>query len=549
MGESGELLQKRLLQGNVMLGSSAGTVHKQRQGTGKATILQSDNLALKDFLMQDAADKKAKGEVAAAKQKAVGDAMKAITDFNPERWLRHEQEIKDRMNQWVSTGSQLLQQGVNPNSSLDERSTAWRKQKAEIEAMAKASMQMKDMFTATRAKIDGSEPDKYDSDTLINMKSYFETPLEKIVTEGILPPPMLQRKPGLNLQKTWAGLTNDLYDRNGKKPLDESGKWDFVRASMANDPEMNESTMSYFSNLPAVEQQRYQDRAKTTGRSVNELVNYDFMERYSPAKEPFNLDAWIQKGVDAIDVPYAEYSDPNKFSKFVDSKEFKRIADQKAQTLLVDPDGLYEYQKLFPMKSGESEGDYRARAVADLSKRMRDMKATSTKSGLTDKGGEGKDIAVSAEKWLSHVKSGDPSLTSRAANYLFESKGVLGNMNVANSEVLETRQMPWHPAANDPSKIGMKWLRLSLEGAPSLKQVKERLMENGIMSDEVTYQSEGTTAEITIPITDDTENALLRMHDKAFKTGSRAYDAEPLQWSADLKAQGTPVQQKPKSRF
>ncbi len=532
-----------------MLGSQEGTVHHQRQGTGKATILGSEDWALKDFLSRDMAAKKAASEVAAAKRAAAAESAKAITEFNPERWLRHDKELKGRIESLTSKGAELLRNGVNPNSGIDEASVAWRKEKSTIEAMAKASMQMKDMFQATRGKIDGSEPDKYDDDALNNMRTYFEMPLDQVVKDGVLPPPLLQKKPGLNLQKTWAGLTKDLYDRNGNKPLDEAGMWDFVRASMSNDPEVSESTVSYFHNLPGAEQEAYKQRAQKTGMSVNELINYDFMKRYSPGKEPFDLNAYIQKGADAIDVPYISYRNPEKFGKYVDSKEFSQIAGTKAAAMLVDPEALYSYQSLFPMKEGESEGTYRARAVKDLASRLRKMKATSTEAGLSDKGGEAKDIQVSAEKWLEHIKSSDKGLNARAANFLYESNGMLGNMNVTRSEVLTTQEMPWLPEANDPGKTDMKWLRIDLKGAPGVKEVKDQLVQNGIKTEDVRYESVGADSFITIPITDATENALLRMHDKAYKTGSRIYDPEPLQWSADLKPAAKPTNQKPKSQF
>lgn len=534
-----------------MLGSNMGSVHKQRQGTGYATVLQSDNLALKDFLLQDDREQAAKAAAGAAKAKAAQDAMKGLTEFNPERWLKHDKEIQGMMDEWVSKGAQIIAAGGNPNNGMDPASIEWRRNKAKIENYSKASMQMQEMHKAVTGKINGSEADKYDPEYLSMQKDYFDMDIKKVADEGILPPPLLQAKPSLNLQKTWTSLSKDLYDAKKDKPITDTEKWDFVRASMANDPGVSEAAASYLHNLPKAERDRYAEMEKKTGRSQIELVNYDFMTRYEPGKEPFDLNTYIQKGVDSIDVPYAEYTTPDKFGKYVKKDEFKKSATEKAQLMLTDPQATIEYQKMLPMNPGETEGVYRARAVADLSKRMMDMKAKDTRSGITDKGEGEKKQQVSAEEWLRDVKSGDKQKQTRATSFLFESKGVMGNMNVDKAEVLETKDMPWHPAANDPGMIGKKWLRIDLKGAPTLKDVKDELIVNGFKVEDINYESQGTNSVITIPVDDQNENALLRMHDKAYKTGERAYDPTPQTWSADniLKGAAAPAPNKVKSQF
>lgn len=524
-----------------MLGSNTGSVHKQRQGTGLATVL-GDSLAVKDFIHRDDAEAAGRAQAAAAKKQAADAAAKDIKDFNPERWIRHEREIKDGLNMWIDEGAKLMQKGINPNSSVTDEAVAWRKQRATIEAKSKASMQMKQMFEATRGKIDGSEPDKYSQDTLTNMKSYFESPLDDIISGAVLPPAMLQAKPSMNLQKTWVGLSKDLYDRNGNKPLDEAGKWDFVRASMSNDPDIMEAAGSYMAQLPQNELDRYKQRAQSTGKSVIELVNYDFLERYSPGREPFDLNKYIQTAADSIDVSEVAYSDPNRFSSSTDKKLLEKNATTKAQVALTNPDAIVAYQSLLPMKDGETEGEYRARAVPHLSKTIQNLKSQDRKSGLTDKGGEGKDMTVSAEMWLKHIKAPSTGLNERAANFLYETKGVLGNMNITSANVERNQTDVMLPLGNN--------LRIKLGGAPQLKQMKESVVNAGFQEEDVKFITTGTETEIIIPINDNTENALLRLHDKAYKTGSRAYDAEPTKWNADeLINQGKPATSGTKAKF
>lgn len=502
-----------------MVGTSAGSVHKQRQGTGLATVL-GPSISAKDFAYLDnqeqaglAAAKKAKAEtLAAAKQK--------ILEFNPERWLKHELEVRDMQTKWVDQGAKLLNSGTNPYNGTDEASIRWRNERDRIEAYANASTQMKDMFKALRSKIDGSDPDKYDPETIKAINDYFDMPVKDVVEKGILPPELMQKKPTANLQKSWVGLVTDLQTRTGQGEFSDKERFDFITQSTANSEDLNEAAQSYFANLPKAVQDDYKARSQSTGRAITDLVHYDFMKRYEK-NQPFDLNKFIQQGADSVDVPYSEVRTPSGFGKYVDTKELTKIANTKAMVMLTDPTALQEYESLLPREENENDGAYRTRAIGDLTKRIKDLKSTSTLVGKTEKGEGDAQLNASGELWLQHIKSEDPEKYKEAAGYLFQTPGVLG-LNVSESIVLD------NPLTTEP-----RVLLLKLKGKPSLEKVKEAISESMGAGTNFTYSSVNPWGEVRVPITNQTENALLKMHDKAFKEAKIPYKGSRQEWNVD----------------
>lgn len=500
-----------------MLGTGVGSVHKQRQGTGLATILPGSE-SLKDFIRLD--DQEGAAKAMAAKQKAAAqqDARQKMLKFNPERWLKHEVELGSMQEKWIDEGANLMNAGVNPDNGTDAASVAWRKKQAQIQAYSEASMQVKELHKVTRGKIEGSEADKYDPESIKAIQDYFDTPISKIVEDGILPPTLVQRKPTANLQKSWVGLVSDLQARTGQGEFADPDRWAFIQQSIANAPDLQEAANSYFANLPQIAQDDYKARAQANGKSIQELIHYDFMKRYEKGREPFDLNKFIQQGADSIDVPYTQTQTPSGFGTYVDKKELGQIAGEKALIMLTSsPEALQTYESILPMRENEAEGEYRQRAIADLSKRLQGLKSTKTVSGVTDRGQDGKDQDDSANRWLRDLRSPDAQLNTEAAGYLYQAKDVNG-MYIRDASVVD---IPGNPLTGGPG-FGRN-LVINLEGKPTLKEVREKILDEIGAPDNVEYKTEGTNGQIIIPITDTSENALLKFHDKAFKDTKRKY--------------------------
>lgn len=503
-----------------MVGTNQGNVHRQRQGTGLATTLGPRSRAVEDFIRLDDAALAARKQAEQARAAKQQDARKKMLDFNPERWFKHEVDIRKMQEDWVNNGANIMNAGTDPFSSTSPEAMQWRKRKDQIEAYAEASTQIKELHKQVQQKINGSEADKYDPETIAQFQEYFEKPIEEIVEKGILPPSLLQRKPSANLQKSWVGLVSDLQSRKGPDAaLSDAERWDFIQASMSANPDLNEAAESYIANLPVSAQQEYKDRSQREGRSVIELVHHDFMKRYERGRDPFDLDKFIQGGADSIDIPYSQFTTPDKFGTYVDKKEFGRIAKQRATVMLTSsPEGLYEYQKLLPMKNGESEGDYRIRAINDLAKRMQELKATKSVSGLTDKGQGARDQVESSERWLKDIKSGDMSIAKEAAGYLFQTKDIFG-LTVDKTEIIDNpvvAEVDGNVVTNPLVQSGRS-LVLTLKGRPDLKEVTKKIFGDEGISEDVQYTPVGANSQLVVPITSETENRLLRLHDKAFK--------------------------------
>lgn len=502
-----------------MVGTSAGSVHKQRQGTGLATVL-GPSISAKDFAYLDNQDQAGLAAAKKAKADTLAAAKQKILEFNPERWLKHELEVRDMQTKWVDQGAKLLNSGTNPYNGTDEASIRWRNERDRIEAYANASTQMKDMFKALRGKIDGSDPDKYDPETIKAINDYFDTPVKDVVEKGILPPELMQKKPTANLQKSWVGLVTDLQTRTGQGEFSDKERFDFITQSTANSEDLNEAAQSYFANLPKAVQDDYKARSQSTGRAITDLVHYDFMKRYEK-NQPFDLNKFIQQGADSVDVPYSEVRTPSGFGKYVDTKELSKIANTKAMVMLTDPTALQEYESLLPRGENENDGAYRTRAIGDLTKRIKDLKSTSTLYGKTEKGEGDAEVTASGERWLQDLKGSDKNVSNEAAGYLFQTPGIFG-LQVDKALVLD-----------HPLQAGPRNLVVTLKGKLSLEKVQKEILDPLGVKDGYEYKSMGADGELIIPINDKTDNALLKLHDKAFKDTKIKYKGPHNEWNVD----------------
>lgn len=500
-----------------MLGSSAGTAHRQRQGTGLATVL-GPSQSLHDFIRLDereyaanqAEEQKRAAQATASRQK--------MLDFNPERWFKHEVDIRNMQNKWLDSGAQLLNGGVDPYSGTDPASLEWRKNKNKIEAYAIASKQVQEYHKTIRAKLDGSAPGTYDTASVQALQDYFETPIADIVEKNMLPPNLVERKPTENLQQYWVKTMADLQGRTGQGQFTDAERWAFIEQTRSSNPALQESIESYYQQLPPAMQDDIRQRARTAGRTEADIIHYDFMTRYEKQRDPFDLNKFVQAGADSIDVPYTQVSTPSGFGTYVDKKEMDRIAGEKAMLMLSSsPEALQAYEQVLPMMPNENEAAYRQRAIGHLKNSLIKLKSTKTVDGVTEKGQGDKEQAESSARWLSDVKSPDAQLHSEASGYLLQTRNLSG-LTVRHSAIA---QGPTNPLTGQVGG-GPRLLVLTLDGKPSLQKVEEAAQDFGLPST-YRYETVSPDGQIIVPIDDLSENALLRFHDKAYKETSIPY--------------------------
>lgn len=495
-----------------MVGTNQGVVHNQKQGTGLATILPTPNT---DQFQLIAREKRALNEGLAKEKRAeAAAALKGITDFNPERWFKHEATIQPMMNEWMSQGAKMMATGENPWRSVKPEAIEWRKKKMEIEGIANASAQTKDMYIATKNKVDGAEPDKYDAASIQALVNHFDKDVVDIAKDGIVPPPLMQRTPFANLQKTWSETMGEINSRREDVPLNDNDRWKIVRETLSNPAigeKLAEATTSAMAQLTANERTNLEGRAKQLGRPAHEVMSYDLVKRYEVMPEPFDFNKWINAGAKSFEVPYTDWKGADSFSRRPDKKELETIARTQAENMLTaDIEALEGYKEILPMKTGELDGSYKARAIPDLTKRLIQMKATETASGVTASGQGKQDQIDSGRQWIKDMLSKDPAAYGEAANFLFTTTNIIPGMVVTNTNVR-------------PSTAGYDELWIELDGRPTVEKMKETALEAGLPVDKIEMEQVGAKSTMKIPITIDTENALLRLHDQAFNETKVAY--------------------------
>lgn len=492
------------------VGTSQGVVHNQRQGTGKATILQGDR-ALDAFDRLALEDRAKKAQEDAAKKAALNAGYERMLKFNPDHWYKHDNLVQGATDAWINQGAELMNQGIDPWKGVDEKSQGFRKEFGRIASLAMASKQLQERFNTLRGKIDGADPGKYTNKSLLDIADFFEKDPQEIMDKGLVPPELEQRQPMIGLQDYYSKLMQPLNQTRNGNPYTDAELWDVAKRSLV-DPEKGDdlsiSFRSAYGQMDEDERDDIRRRADASGVSIPQQMAYDYAQRYSVARKPFEYDTWKKAAVGRIEVPYKEWRGPDGFSTKVDKAELDKIAGTVARDAFVADDrALKEYEKVLPRNEKETDGKYRQRAIADLAERMKSEVATKEAAGQTESGRDRKEFQASRQQWLDDMVSGDPERYMEAAGYIVNTGDMLGNMTV-----LETAVLP--PGDNKSVMTDVPMFSMKLAGNLTLKDVET---QTGIgLPTGTEVQQRGTETEIQIPISTRSENALLTLHDKAF---------------------------------
>jgi len=485
-----------------MLGSNAGSVHDQRQGTGRATVLQGSR-ALDTYDGLAAIDRAGKAAKAAEQNKAFDEIIK----FNPDRWYKHETKIQQAVNDWQQKGAEMVAKGINPYKATDQASIDWRKRQVVVAGMAGATKQMEDYYKTVQSKVTNADPDKYTSATLQDALDWFDnTDLEDAVVNGLTPPPLMQTKPMLQLQEHFSKVMGPINTSKGENVMTDEERWKIVDQTL-NDPnkadDLAESISSLMQQMTPERKAETERRARDNNRSVMQQVGYDYVTRYETQRKPFEYDKWKKSLIERVDVPYKDWRGADSFSKKAKEGELNRIIRTVAEDGFYGDDrALQEYEAQLPRKQGETDGAYMKRAADDVAVKLRKEIAVQEMAGVTQSGQDKKDFEVSQKTWLPDIMSKDPDKYREAAGYITGLKGVMGNMTVMDSRVMQ----------GTPDPV----FRLTLKGALSLDQVKSQV-PNGLGDFVTETKEQGTDTDVFIPITTQTENYLLTFHDLKLK--------------------------------
>jgi hypothetical protein len=414
----------------------------------------------------------------------------------------------------------------------------------EIEGIANTSKQMKEMADKVRADVNGSDPNAYDLSSLQAQAAYSDLDPRDVAKNGILPPPLIKARPMMDLQDFYSKTMSEVNLRRGEIELNDADRWAIVDESMrnpTNQQTLMPSLQSALLIMPPKERDALKARADALGKSEIEMLGYDQVKLHEKARKPFNLQEWVDAGVADLKVPYKDYQGTKTTSRTVDEKEFDQIALEKATVMFTDPQALKDYEKLLPWPAGMNETDYKALAIPDLAKRMRGMVATSTSYGILPSAAGDEDKKTSGLEWLANIRSGDPDKYVEAAGYVLTAKDIFPGMQVISAEVKPTQIGSKVAKQPDGSfkEVGtpINEFVIRAEGKEALQKIKEKVMLDGVPEDQIQITQMGTDDFIRIPITDRTENALLRIHDRAYDEMKTAYRG-PLQERKPISLKG-----------
>lgn len=230
-----------------------GTVHKQKQGTGLATILNTDRLF----------------EIKSQRAKQKQEAESKLADFDPEAWYIYDKQIKDMVDNVITQGALLMNEGIkDPFSSTDERSIEWRKQMKKVERYANATVEMKGNFSALQQiYLDPEKQRKianWDeiSDYYLNNEN-----IGDLIDSGQAPPSLKYKKPVVDTLATVVNLSETWKKQNPNSSMKEGDSYEY-----ANDITSNEAYSDFvlqerqvYDNLPQEEKNRFDNIAKKNG--------------------------------------------------------------------------------------------------------------------------------------------------------------------------------------------------------------------------------------------------------------------------------------------
>lgn len=533
------------------VGTSQGSVHHQQQGTGLATVLQGQG-AVTEF-SRLAAEQRAVGRAAdEEKAKNLNSAYDRMIKFNPEHWYKHDNQIQEGLDNWYNVGVGLLNKGVDPWKSVDPESTKFRENYLALAGLASGSKQLQERFNAVRGKIDGAEPDKYTQKSLNQIADFYEMPLEEIVRQGLVPPELEQRRPMVALQDYFSKVMQPLNQTRNGNPYTDAELWDVAKRSVV-DPEkgddLADSFKSAYAQMDEVDQKSITRRAQANGVSVPQQMAFDYAQRYSTQQKPFDYNEWKKGAVDRIKVPYKEWRGIDGFSKKVDKAELDKIANTVARDQFVaDPRALMEYESILPRKTMlvqrrpengpwgtrtevevETDGSYRQRAIAHLAEQLKSEVSTDELSGLTERGGQKKEVAASQNTWIQDIMSMDTDRSKEAIGYLMSSPGIFPGLTVQNGAIYE-------------DKPGERVLKLYLAGNLEYAKVKSTMEQNGFPIEVDAVEPRSTYTVVSVPVTTQTENALLRLHDHAFEDTKLPYSGARNTTKPDIRSLVSPPQ-------
>jgi len=514
------------------VGTQVGDVHQQRQGTGKATVLQDTEQA-DDYFLKYMGARAAADEAKAAKKEAErAAALGKIMSFQPDYFAGHHQEIAEQTRIMQEAGLAAMNAGVaDPAVGSDAASQAYQRELTKLNQMSTISKQFKDAYTKFKQDVDGKAMDYFDTDSLAAGDQYFRTKIADVMAD-----PSKIQSPPLKQAKVYASLiegTNAIAAAYNTAtadgvPLDEKRAKDIVRETMvdpAKGPGMIESAQRSYEAMPAAMQEEIKLSAQGMGITVPEAVMLRFSKQKFESQAPYNPGEEAIKLSGKLDLSTSGYTGAETFSEGVNAEKSLQSATALAKAaLFAHPDALTSQAERLGVKQGalsyEEFVDKTARAFA---KDIYAMKAKDTKSGILSGSGKNPEKEKRADDWLQTLFGPDNTKAQQAAD-------VLRGIDFGQGLTLDRAYV-----IDDKGLLNGKIVRFALKGDIKAKLSKKEIAdvfgapESAVKEGPtVNLESGQVEQEFTIPLTPRNSQFLRTFYDDAEKSKRSWQGADAL---------------------
>lgn len=479
-----------------MIGSNQGSVHRQRQGTGLATVLQGNeaqqvgNFILKDKGMQQ------------LRRQAARNAAKELTHPEADYWSKHHKFLSDKYDELENMGVDIISKGGvdNPYQSNDPASQLYRKEARRIENLSRLSKEMQSHHEKTTAKINEKGIDHFTPEALVELNKYYNMDPNEVLEKGILPPLLEDAKPLKNGMKFWQGLMKEF-----EEPLPDKNLRELVKTSLAEpDSDLQRTYASKLKMLSPEGRKRIENQTLDTNLSMVEQLAFNDAAKFQPQATPIDRDEIINGWVGDIQGSLDEFgitdetglSKSGTVRKNINSKIENRVKDgllSNPKVMQMDIEaGLYE--------EGATDKETLANAMEYYTPYSRQRLALKYKEdrNVSQYGKMTPDQKVKRVQWLEHMKSKDNTLVSNAAKYLI-------GMETENG--LAVKDVVYEPITNV--------LVMSLTGQYSTDKIQKTDNLGRVLSEEIVETTPKQTIELNLNIPADREK-LLGYYDQSF---------------------------------
>jgi hypothetical protein len=555
-----------------MVGTQLGTVYSGQQGNQLATVIRpNNNLATYEAFL--AKDKKKKEADAA-------NFSKGALDVKPEEvWHFYSGDLQKTWEGWFNKGAELMP-GGDPWKRSDKAAIDWQIEGSRIKAANTNVKQAKALWDKAMGDIN-TRGDEYTDEYKAQVRDFaVNNPFDKIMTGQFNFPQAEFKDPSTIHQDFLVGGLANVEKAAGKDAVPTDADFNNYTVSYFSTPEAEKNVIAakqMFGKLSPDDQNAYITKAQNTpgfkGEGWMAYMNDQLQNRY---KKP-ELDIAAEAIKRAADAPL----DKSAYS----GEDMSQITTSSSKTYLSNKAYPQEQATSFFTKNSWaiSEPKYaeqlgvdpnlpleerRKKMIAAMAKQIEKNIETESEYRMS-RGGTGnasdKEKAISHDEWRRNIGSDDPAKSTEAANWLVQGLGLKGT--VATSAFVSRNEYNINEGAKrayDQYRVGkpasadkFKVLQIVFKNRDEMEAAKEKMFkeldEAAVPASDKQkysdlmdyYRKEGSYGSVLkIPIVQENEQILKRIHDKNVKESGELYKPIGNKYNA-----GSSVQQKNAERF